>query len=52
VTSSRRSFLQLLAGGSLCLAEDSTTAAKPLRGVFPIAQTPFTDSDKLDQKVC
>jgi 4-hydroxy-tetrahydrodipicolinate synthase len=50
VTSSRRSFLQLLAGGSLCLAEDSTTAAKPLRGVFPIAQTPFTDSDKLDLK--
>jgi len=39
-----------LAGGSLCLAEDSTTAAKPLRGVFPIAQTPFTDSDKLDLK--
>ena len=50
MTCSRRSFLQLLAGGSLCLAEDSTTAAKPLRGVFPIAQTPFTDSDKLDLK--
>src|SRR5262249_59971540 len=23
-------------------------AEKPLRGIFPIAQTPFTDSDKLD----
>jgi 4-hydroxy-tetrahydrodipicolinate synthase len=48
VTISRRSFLQLVAGGSLCLAEDNATGAKPLRGVFPIAQTPFTDSDKLD----
>lgn len=48
MTSSRRSFLQLVAGGSLCLAEDNLTEVKPLRGVFPIAQTPFTDSNKLD----
>src|SRR5258706_5523472 len=46
---SRRSFLQLVAGGSLCLAAPPTNStAKQLRGVFPIAQTPFTDSDKLD----
>jgi len=51
VASSRRSFLQVLAGGSLCLAEDNAISAKPLRGVFPIAQTPFTDSDKLDLDV-
>ena len=38
-----------MAGGSLCLAAPPTNStAKPLRGVFPIAQTPFTDSDKLD----
>jgi 4-hydroxy-tetrahydrodipicolinate synthase len=38
-----------MAGGSLCLAGPSTNpTAKPLRGIFPIAQTPFTDSDKLD----
>jgi 4-hydroxy-tetrahydrodipicolinate synthase len=38
-----------LAGGTLYAAAPSTNAAsKPLRGVFPIAQTPFTDSDKLD----
>ena len=47
--SSRRSFLQFVAGGSLCLAAPPTNLpGKPLRGVFPIAQTPFTDSDKLD----
>ena len=47
--SSRRSFLQAMAGGSLCMAASpSGTAVKQLRGVFPIAQTPFTDSDKLD----
>jgi dihydrodipicolinate synthase/N-acetylneuraminate lyase len=47
--SSRRSFLQLVAGGSLCLASPPTNATvKQLRGIFPIAQTPFTDSDKLD----
>lgn len=47
---SRRSFLQIAAGGSLCLAASARDAAtaKPLRGVFPIAQSPFTDSDKLD----
>lgn len=47
--SSRREFLQVLAGGSLSTgARASNVTAKPLRGVFPIAQSPFTVSDKLD----
>jgi 4-hydroxy-tetrahydrodipicolinate synthase len=47
--SSRRSFLQIVAGGSLCMAaQPTTTNSKQLRGIFPIAQTPFTGSDKLD----
>jgi 4-hydroxy-tetrahydrodipicolinate synthase len=38
-----------MAGGSLCIVAPSTAAtSKRLRGVFPIAQSPFTDSDKLD----
>lgn len=44
---SRRSFLQLMGSGAICVAAPSTNA-KRLRGVFPIAQSPFTDSDKLD----
>jgi 4-hydroxy-tetrahydrodipicolinate synthase len=45
---SRRRFLAGLALPSLRLigARDSTT--KPLRGIFPIAQTPFTEADRLD----
>lgn len=46
--SSRRSFLQLVPGTFVCLAAQTRSMAKPLRGVFPIAQTPFTDSNKLD----
>ncbi|MEO8661324.1 MAG: dihydrodipicolinate synthase family protein [Bryobacteraceae bacterium] len=46
---SRRSFLQAVAGGSLCLTAPVVGGStKPLRGIFPIAQTPFTTSDKLD----
>ena len=44
---SRRSLLQLIGSGAICLAAPSTNT-KRLRGVFPIAQSPFTDSDKLD----
>jgi len=45
----RRTFLQLLASSSFSLAAPATSSTgKPLRGIFPIAQTPFTDSDKLD----
>ncbi len=47
--SSRRTFLQLITSGSLSLAaQPANSTEKQLRGVFPIAQSPFTDSDKLD----
>lgn len=46
---SRRNFLQVVAAGSLQLAAaPAASGGKLLRGVFPIAQSPFTDSDKLD----
>ena len=49
----RRAFLRTLGAGALGLAfsgagQSAATAAKPLRGVFPIGQTPFTPADKLD----
>jgi len=51
----RRRFLELLGAGALGLmtpggamrAADQPVS-KPLRGIFPIAQTPFTDSNQLD----
>ena len=53
--SGRREFLQYLGLGALGLAlhRDTMSAAavsgrKPLRGIFPIAQTPFTESNQLD----
>src|ERR1039458_6883439 len=50
-TSARREFLHALAGGALGLAlagKGWSAPAKPMRGVFPIGQTPVTESDKLD----
>ena len=47
----RREFLWTLGGGALGLAladRGYSAGAKPLRGVFPIAQTPVDESDKLD----
>jgi dihydrodipicolinate synthase/N-acetylneuraminate lyase len=51
----RREFLQILSAGAagLALSEKTLFAAhgstsKPLRGIFPIAQTPFTESNQLD----
>ena len=51
----RRNFLRTLGVGALGMAlpGGAVSAAgdgppKPLRGIFPIAQTPFTESDKLD----
>ncbi len=47
----RRDFLMTLGGGALGLALARTglaAASRPLRGVFPIGQTPFTEDDKLD----
>lgn len=48
---SRRQFFQTAVGSTLCVnAQPATAKAKPLRGIFPIAQTPFTPADKLDVK--
>jgi dihydrodipicolinate synthase/N-acetylneuraminate lyase len=50
-TGDRRAFLRTFGGGALVLAAaaaDGATEAKPLRGVFPIGQTPITPSDQLD----
>ncbi len=39
----RREFLALLGAGAF-----GAPSGKPLRGIFPIAQTPFTNADRLD----
>ena len=51
----RRDFLQLLGAGALGIAlpggqlrATPRSGPKTLRGIFPIASTPFTESDKLD----
>jgi 4-hydroxy-tetrahydrodipicolinate synthase len=51
----RRAFLQFLGIGALGLAVHGSkmlaterAGSKPLRGIFPVAQTPFTESNKLD----
>jgi 4-hydroxy-tetrahydrodipicolinate synthase len=51
----RREFLQLLGVGALGFAVPGwrilggeAPRSKPLRGIFPVAQTPFTESNKLD----
>jgi len=48
----RRDFLHLFGGGVLGAALEPAAASgpggKPLSGIFPIAQTPFTASGKLD----
>lgn len=45
----RRDFLRLLGAGALCAAAPATGAGgKQLRGIFPITESPFTDSGRLD----
>jgi 4-hydroxy-tetrahydrodipicolinate synthase len=51
----RRAFLKLTTTGAIGLALSGggtftarNSDSKPLRGIFPIAQTPFTEHDKLD----
>ena len=54
-TCDRRGFLRQLGVSTLCVAvadgklcADERREAKPLCGIFPIAQTPFTESNELD----
>src|SRR6266446_3103339 len=50
-SSGRREFLRTVGGGALGLAlaqVGEPAEIKPMRGVFPIGQTPFTEADKLD----
>jgi len=51
----RRSFLQFLSLSAVGMAmpgwkilAGEKSSSKPLRGIFPVAQTPFTESNKLD----
>ena len=51
----RREFLRWLATGAIGVAlpggrllSSQESGSKPLRGIFPIAHTPFTDSNQLD----
>lgn len=47
----RREFLELLGAAALSAklaAANRNTSSKPLRGIFPIAQTPFTESNQVD----
>jgi dihydrodipicolinate synthase/N-acetylneuraminate lyase len=51
----RRDFLKALGGGAWAsalafnrLSAAATRGSKPMRGLFPIGSTPFTDSDQLD----
>jgi dihydrodipicolinate synthase/N-acetylneuraminate lyase len=47
----RRRFLQALGATAVSLSAADSTNSKPLRGIFPIAQSPFTDANKLDLDV-
>lgn len=51
MTTCRRAFLKTLGAGAMGLAVSGLSEAapaRPLRGVFPIGQTPFTPDNKLD----
>jgi dihydrodipicolinate synthase/N-acetylneuraminate lyase len=44
----RRQFLQVMTVGAAGFASARASGSKPLRGIFPIAQSPFTEANKLD----
>ena len=51
IETNRRTFLRAFGAGAAGLAfyrSGEAAETKPLRGVFPIGQTPFTEDDKLD----
>ncbi|MCP5113865.1 MAG: dihydrodipicolinate synthase family protein [bacterium] len=47
----RRDFLRLATGGGIGLLLRGAAGSKPLRGIFPIAQSPFTAANELDLDV-
>lgn len=47
----RRHFLRLAGATSLALPGLSASGKKPLKGIFPIMQTPYTGDDKVDLPV-
>ena len=44
----RRQFIQILSAAPLAAGVAAGAPAKRLQGIFPIAHSPFTDSDQLD----
>jgi 4-hydroxy-tetrahydrodipicolinate synthase len=44
----RRQFIQILSAAPLATGVAAGAPAKRLQGIFPIAHSPFTDSDRLD----
>lgn len=46
----RRMFLWGLAGAAVSLPGQQSRQLKPLAGIFPIVQTPFTPDDRLDTR--
>ncbi len=44
----RRQAFRLAGAGALALHAGAAPSGKPLRGIFPIAQTPFLDNGGLD----
>src|SRR5262245_18491519 len=45
---SRRNFLGLVGAGVYHLTAAAAPSGRPLRGIFPIGQTPFMENGKLD----
>ena len=50
--SGRRQFLQVLGAGALALGRlpAADKPGKPMRGLFPIGASPFTDANQLDSE--
>ena len=47
----RREFLVGALGAGALLLDRADAATEPLRGIFPIMQTPYTSADQVDMKV-
>src|SRR5262245_49998075 len=44
----RRTFLGIMSAGIYRLTAGPSSSGRPLRGIFPIGQTPFMENGKLD----